>query len=102
MQIILHMHTVLIAITHTVPVGLQIFPLDGLVLENLRIRRHIWKKLPFEFTPSIKQWTVFLYQINKPIVEKKRRERINACLDELKDLLLQSASKHEVNIDHVS
>ena len=32
---------VLIAITHTVPVGLQIFPLDGLVLENLRIRRHI-------------------------------------------------------------
>ena len=37
-------------------------------------------------------------QINKPIVEKKRRERINACLDELKDLLLQSASKHEVRI----
>jgi len=37
-------------------------------------------------------------QINKPIVEKKRRERINVCLDELKDLLLQSASKHEVSI----
>jgi len=36
-------------------------------------------------------------QINKPIVEKKRRERINSCLDELKDLLLQHASKHEVH-----
>ena len=39
-----------------------------------------------------------MLQINKPIVEKKRRERINSCLDELKDLLLQTASKHEVNI----
>jgi len=38
-----------------------------------------------------------LLQINKPIVEKKRRERINSCLDELKDLLLQNASKHEVS-----
>jgi len=37
-------------------------------------------------------------QINKPIVEKKRRERINTCLDELKELLLQSASEHEVSI----
>jgi len=44
----------------------------------------------------------FLLQINKPIVEKKRRERINVCLDELKDLLLQSASKHEVNNNHLS
>jgi len=39
-----------------------------------------------------------MLQINKPIVEKKRRERINSCLDELKDLLLKTASKHEVNI----
>jgi len=39
-----------------------------------------------------------LLQINKPIVEKKRRERINSCLDELKELLLQNASKHEVTI----
>lgn len=38
----------------------------------------------------------YLRQINKPIVEKKRRERINGCLEELKIILLHATNKREV------
>lgn len=32
-------------------------------------------------------------RLNKPIMERKRRQRINRCLDELKNLLLDSVNK---------
>lgn len=36
------------------------------------------------------------YQITKPLLERKRRARINRCLDELKDLMFTAleVSKH--------
>lgn len=33
------------------------------------------------------------FQTNKPIMEKKRRARINNCLNELKDLLVDAMDK---------
>lgn len=33
------------------------------------------------------------FQSNKPIMEKKRRARINNCLNELKNLLLEAMRK---------
>lgn len=39
----------------------------------------------------------FLLQCNKPIMEKKRRARINHCLNELKTLILD-AMKKDVSI----
>lgn len=40
---------------------------------------------------------IFLLQSNKPIMEKKRRARINHCLNELKTLILE-AMKKDVSI----
>ena len=37
----------------------------------------------------------FVLQKNKIIVEKRRRERINSCLDEMKSLVLRSLHKDE-------
>lgn len=34
----------------------------------------------------------YLFQTNKPIMEKKRRARINQCLNELKDLLIDATN----------
>ena len=31
-----------------------------------------------------------LYQITKPLLERKRRARINKCLDELKNLMIDA------------
>lgn len=39
----------------------------------------------------------FFLQTNKPIMEKKRRARINHCLNELKTLILE-AMKKDVSI----
>lgn len=42
----------------------------------------------------------FSFQLNKPLMERRRRQRINNCLDELKTIL-ETLSKNEVraNID---
>lgn len=37
--------------------------------------------------------TLFLLQNNKPIMEKRRRARINQCLNELKALILDATNK---------
>jgi hypothetical protein len=36
---------------------------------------------------------VYLFQSNKPIMEKRRRARINNCLAQLKSLVLESMRK---------
>lgn len=33
---------------------------------------------------------IFFLQITKPLLERKRRARINRCLDELKDLMFSA------------
>jgi len=37
--------------------------------------------------------SVVLVQVSKPLVERRRRQRINRCIDELKSLLV---SRHQV------
>ncbi len=37
-----------------------------------------------------------MFQINKPLMEKKRRERINNCLNQLK-MFLMDATKKDVS-----
>lgn len=41
---------------------------------------------------------VFLFQATKPIMEKRRRARINQCLSELKTLILDALNK-DVSIE---
>ena len=36
------------------------------------------------------KYCTYLFQVQKPLVEKKRRDRINQALDEMKDLVLSS------------
>jgi len=36
---------------------------------------------------------VVFFQINKPLMEKKRRERINNCLNQLKAFLMEATKK---------
>lgn len=47
----------------------------------------------------------FLSQVSKPIMEKKRRARINKCLDQLKSLLESyystSVSAHRLELKHL-
>lgn len=49
----------------------------------------------FHLPALLKFFRFFLYsfQSNKPIMEKKRRARINHCLDELKKILLENVNK---------
>lgn len=42
---------------------------------------------------------IFFFQSNKPIMEKRRRARINNCLNELKTLILD-AMKKDVSLNN--
>lgn len=42
---------------------------------------------------SAQGFTTCLKRSNKPLMERRRRERINRCLDDLKSLILQAADK---------
>lgn len=42
---------------------------------------------------------LFLLQSNKPIMEKRRRARINNCLNDLKTLILDAMKKDVSNND---
>ena len=44
---------------------------------------------------------VFSLKNTKPIMEKRRRERINRSLEELKDLILDNATTNVINIELV-
>ena len=35
----------------------------------------------------------FVIQIKKPLIERRRRERINECLNQLKQLVLEATNK---------
>lgn len=57
---------------------------------------HLWDvKLTIDF------FHLFVVQSNKPIMEKRRRARINNCLNELKTLILD-AMKKDVSIAEVT
>jgi hypothetical protein len=58
--------------------------------EPLLMRRYTNNRIPFIFFVSF-------VQSNKPIMEKRRRARINNCLNELKTLILD-AMKKDVSI----
>lgn len=36
---------------------------------------------------------LFFWQIKKPLIERRRRERINDCLNQLKSLVLEASNK---------
>ena len=46
---------------------------------------------------NINSWIRFL-QKNKPLMEKKRRERINICLEQLKSILMQVTEREVYEI----
>lgn len=41
-------------------------------------------------------------KITKPLLERKRRARINRCLDELKDLMVGALEVRKLSILHIS
>ena len=43
-----------------------------------------------------------LFQVTKPLLERKRRARINKCLDELKDLMVGALEVGNANSFHCS
>lgn len=40
----------------------------------------------------------FVFQLTKPLMEKRRRARINACLNQLKNLVLEAMNQ---NVRHL-
>ncbi|CAI6360257.1 unnamed protein product [Macrosiphum euphorbiae] len=53
----------------------------------------------FSPTPSPISRTVTYRKITKPLLERKRRARINRCLDELKDLMFSALEAEGENVD---
>ncbi|XP_050544422.1 enhancer of split mgamma protein-like [Daktulosphaira vitifoliae] len=53
----------------------------------------------FSSTPSPISRTVQYRKVTKPLLERKRRARINRCLDELKDLMFTALEAEGENVD---
>lgn len=72
-------------------------------MENLQKRKDNLSRLSRTHTPSTTEYPcltcrfISVLQSNKPIMEKRRRARINNCLNDLKTLILD-AMKKDVSI----
>lgn len=61
--------------------------------ENGKSRSRVRKMKKKKVSQELFQLLLLSFQSNKPIMEKKRRARINHCLNELKTLILEAMKK---------
>ena len=72
-----------------------VFNLTSVLISSYAIQYYF--KYSLYFLVPVSSLVYLFLQINKPLMEKKRRARINSCLGQLKSLVLE-AMKKDVSI----